>query len=601
MFRGASSPGYAEAERRCKALHDAQEADQAAKAATEQSRDVLRDQEADLISTNERLAEAEDTLRQAKGNTVRIKFCAVQNLGDFLEAIPWDPWVGCNSNKRIAVMLTLTHPSFQGQQLVISAREAGVKAVPTKGGFVGQWPTYLEVLSIAELSQRVHDIRTEATEMKAAVSAAQRRVASDEGAERSAAAALAQALRGVSSAADSLTADESVVSERPSPRPKPNASHSNDKTAAAAGAEKTTAMKVAAATTSDANTPATPPDAQQRPATVSAPADVATPPADAQKTADGLYSRVLEKGDGTVHPEPTDVVRVDYTGWTTDGKMFDSSVVRGRPAEFPLNRVIPGWTEGVQLMVKGEKRRFWIPEQLAYKGRPGAPQGMLVFDVRLLGIVGSNGRALANGRGAQVAGSAPAEQPAKTGNGAVAFVAVEGASVREAPEMTSRIIARLSRGAQVQLLGANSEDATTVAVGCRPSRAHWKYVRDAKDDVGWVHGALLTAVKPADVPDWRAVVPFSPERGGTEDWGYYGIQAIEACEHEGGFGAFVDGPDKCIPIGPAGQPFITLDGRRLRRSFGQGWLLFARGKPPRFLKYDPENLQQVTEFCAGTR
>ncbi len=63
--------------------------------------------------------------------------------------------------------------------------------------------------------------------------------------------------------------------------------------------------------------------------------------------------------------------------------MFDSSVTRGQPATFPLNRVIPGWTEGVQLMVIGEKRRFWIPEELAYGGRPGAPQGMLVFDVEL--------------------------------------------------------------------------------------------------------------------------------------------------------------------------------------------------------------------------
>jgi peptidylprolyl isomerase len=68
--------------------------------------------------------------------------------------------------------------------------------------------------------------------------------------------------------------------------------------------------------------------------------------------------------------------------------MFDSSVVRGEPATFPLGAVIPGWTEGVQLMVQGEKRRFWIPEDLAYQGRPGPPQGMLVFDVELVGIQG---------------------------------------------------------------------------------------------------------------------------------------------------------------------------------------------------------------------
>ena len=77
---------------------------------------------------------------------------------------------------------------------------------------------------------------------------------------------------------------------------------------------------------------------------------------------------------------------VHYTGWTTDGKMFDSSVARGQPATFPLNRVIAGWTEGVQLMVVGEKRRFWIPQKLAYGGAEGAPRGMLVFDVELLGI-----------------------------------------------------------------------------------------------------------------------------------------------------------------------------------------------------------------------
>lgn len=116
------------------------------------------------------------------------------------------------------------------------------------------------------------------------------------------------------------------------------------------------------------------------------PKDVAAPPKDAEKTASGLASKVLQKGSGTEKPGPTNTVRVDYTGWTTDGKMFDSSVTRGEPAEFPLNGVIAGWTEGLQLMTKGEKRRFWIPQELAYKGQPGAPAGMLVFDVELLEI-----------------------------------------------------------------------------------------------------------------------------------------------------------------------------------------------------------------------
>jgi peptidylprolyl isomerase len=113
------------------------------------------------------------------------------------------------------------------------------------------------------------------------------------------------------------------------------------------------------------------------------PKDVAAIPKNAKKTKSGLASRVLEKGTGKEHPKANSVVTVDYTGWTTDGKMFDSSIVRGAPATFGLNQVIPGWTEGLQLMVEGEKRRIWIPEDLAYQGRPGRPQGMLVFDVEL--------------------------------------------------------------------------------------------------------------------------------------------------------------------------------------------------------------------------
>ena len=119
---------------------------------------------------------------------------------------------------------------------------------------------------------------------------------------------------------------------------------------------------------------------------VEAPPDVAAPPADAEVTDSGLASKVLATGTGSVHPDAWDSVTVHYTGWTTDGKMFDSSVTRGQPATFALNQVIAGWTEGVQLMVVGEKRRFWIPEDLAYKGQAGAPAGMLVFDVELIEI-----------------------------------------------------------------------------------------------------------------------------------------------------------------------------------------------------------------------
>ncbi len=119
------------------------------------------------------------------------------------------------------------------------------------------------------------------------------------------------------------------------------------------------------------------------------PEDVAAAPDGSEKTASGISSRVLAKGSGKVHPKATDQVKVHYSGWTTDGKLFDSSVMRDEAIVFPLNRVIPGWTEGVQLMVEGEKRRLWIPAKLAYGDSPppGAPAGMLVFDVELLEIV----------------------------------------------------------------------------------------------------------------------------------------------------------------------------------------------------------------------
>lgn len=117
------------------------------------------------------------------------------------------------------------------------------------------------------------------------------------------------------------------------------------------------------------------------------PPDVAAPPADAQHTASGLAFKVLAPGTGTAHATPTGVVRVQYTGWTTDGVMFDTSIRTGVPATFRLDRVIPGWTEGIPLMVEGETRRFWIPKKLAYRGQQGMPDGMLVFDVKLVEIV----------------------------------------------------------------------------------------------------------------------------------------------------------------------------------------------------------------------
>jgi len=118
-----------------------------------------------------------------------------------------------------------------------------------------------------------------------------------------------------------------------------------------------------------------------------APKDVAAPPADAKKTAKGVFYKILKKGKaGGKAPTTTDTVSVNYTGWHTDGRMFDSSIIRGKPTEFPLTGVIQGWTDGLQQIHVGDSARFWIPESMAYQGRPGKPGGMLVFDIDLLEI-----------------------------------------------------------------------------------------------------------------------------------------------------------------------------------------------------------------------
>ena len=119
------------------------------------------------------------------------------------------------------------------------------------------------------------------------------------------------------------------------------------------------------------------------------PEDVDAAPADAKRTASGLAYKVLKRGKGKQRPTASNTVEVHYSGWTPDGKLFDSSVRRGSPTSFPLGGVIKGWTEGVQLMVVGEKTRFWIPGALAYGDKPtqgGAPGGPLVFDIELLAI-----------------------------------------------------------------------------------------------------------------------------------------------------------------------------------------------------------------------
>jgi len=107
------------------------------------------------------------------------------------------------------------------------------------------------------------------------------------------------------------------------------------------------------------------------------------------ETASGLQYKVLTKGDGTEHPTSSSKVKVHYHGTLLDGTVFDSSVDRGEPLSFGLNQVIKGWTEGVQLMVVGEKTRFYIPSKLGYGNRPSGkigPGALLIFDVELLAI-----------------------------------------------------------------------------------------------------------------------------------------------------------------------------------------------------------------------
>ena len=106
----------------------------------------------------------------------------------------------------------------------------------------------------------------------------------------------------------------------------------------------------------------------------------------------GLQYKVLKKGGGP-SPKETDTVRTHYHGTLINGKVFDRSVERGKPAEFPVNRVIPGWTEALQLMKVGDKWQLFIPSKLAYgkRGSPGgiAPDTALIFEVELLDILGN--------------------------------------------------------------------------------------------------------------------------------------------------------------------------------------------------------------------
>ena len=123
----------------------------------------------------------------------------------------------------------------------------------------------------------------------------------------------------------------------------------------------------------------------------SAPSAAAPSPKNEMKaTASGLKYQVLKQGTGTVSPKATDTVNVHYHGTLLNGTVFDSSVQRGQPISFPLNGVIAGWTEGLQLMKVGDKFKFEIPPNLAYGPNSPSPaippNSTLVFEVELLGI-----------------------------------------------------------------------------------------------------------------------------------------------------------------------------------------------------------------------
>ena len=159
-------------------------------------------------------------------------------------------------------------------------------------------------------------------------------------------------------------------------------SKSTNSSSSAAPAAPASAAPAPAASTPAAAAPATPAPAA---AAASAPAST-----DWTTTASGLKYQVMNHGTGTTSPVPTDLVTVNYKGTLLDGTVFDSSYDRGQPTSFPLNQVIAGWTEGLQLMKVGDKFKFQIPANLAYGDRSPSPKippgSTLVFEVELLKI-----------------------------------------------------------------------------------------------------------------------------------------------------------------------------------------------------------------------
>jgi peptidylprolyl isomerase len=119
------------------------------------------------------------------------------------------------------------------------------------------------------------------------------------------------------------------------------------------------------------------------------PLDLASPPATARLLDSGVRVQTLQKGSGDLRPSPDSRLRLHVSGWTRDGRLFESTVMSGEPAVYVLANTLPGWREGLRQMVVGEKARFWIPAVLAYGSRPGrrgVPTGDLVYDIELLAL-----------------------------------------------------------------------------------------------------------------------------------------------------------------------------------------------------------------------
>jgi len=118
------------------------------------------------------------------------------------------------------------------------------------------------------------------------------------------------------------------------------------------------------------------------------PGSLKSAPATARRMASGLAIEVLKRGKGTQHPQEGSQVKLDFSGWTTDGHLIESSVMAHHPAVFSLAGVIPGWREALLQMVIGDRVRLWIPRDLAYGPKPlrGQPKGDLVYELDLLEI-----------------------------------------------------------------------------------------------------------------------------------------------------------------------------------------------------------------------